>query len=114
MKADKSKADNNFPKAILKKEVEPETEEKKKPIMFVQETETLKNEEEVLMKRLATREPVQKHTRIEEPVYEDADKVVGAARFGESRLLPRFQLKKENFKQSEERYWPEDCNAGAR
>ena len=48
--------------------------------MFVQETETQKNEEEVLMKRLATGEPVQKHTHTEELEYEDADKVVGATR----------------------------------
>ena len=32
------------------------------------------------MKRLATGEPAHKHTRIEEPVYEDADKVVGATK----------------------------------
>ena len=39
-KADKDKAKDSFPKMILKKEVEPEAEEKKKPIMFVQGTET--------------------------------------------------------------------------
>ena len=44
--------------------------------MFVQETDTQENEGEVLMKRLATGEPARKHTRIEEPVYQDADKVV--------------------------------------
>ena len=79
-KSDKRKASDCSPKTILKKEVEPESEEKKKLIMFVQETETQKNEEEVLMKRLATGEPAQKHTRIEEPAHEDAGKVVGAAR----------------------------------
>ena len=48
--------------------------------MFVQETEIQKNEEELLMKRLDTGEPAQKHTRIEEQVYEDAGKVVRAAK----------------------------------
>ena len=47
--------------------------------MSVQETETQKNEEEVLMKRLATEEPAHKQTHIEEPVHEDPRKVVGAA-----------------------------------
>ena len=55
--------------------------------MFVQETGTQKNEEEVLMKRLATGEPTQKHTRTEEPVHEDADKLVGAIRI---RRRPNF------------------------
>ena len=32
------------------------------------------------MKRLVTGEPAQKHTRIEEPSYEDADRVVGGTR----------------------------------
>ena len=78
-KAGKDKTQENFPRTILKKEVELEAEEKKKPIMFVQETETEKNEQEVLMKRLAIGEPAQKHTRIEGPVREDADKVVVGA-----------------------------------
>ena len=39
------------------------------------------------MKRMAAGEPVQKHTRIEEPVHEDAGKVVGAARI---RRRPTF------------------------
>ena len=65
---------------MLKQEVGLEAEEKKKPIMFVQETETQKNEEEVLMKRLATGEPAQKHTCVEETVREVADKLVGAAK----------------------------------
>ena len=55
--------------------------------MFVQDTKTQTNEEEALMKRLETGEPAQKHTRIEEPVYEDADKVVGATRI---RRRPTF------------------------
>ena len=37
------------------------------PIMFVEETKTQKNKEEVLMRRLATGETAQKHTCIEEP-----------------------------------------------
>ena len=54
-------------------------EEKKKPIVFCQESESQKNEEEVLTKRIASAEPAQKRTGIEEPIYEDAGKVVGAA-----------------------------------
>ena len=53
-KADKDKTNNDFAKTILKKEVEPESEENKRPIMFVQAIENQKNEENVLMKRLAT------------------------------------------------------------
>ena len=48
--------------------------------MLIQETENHKNEEEVLVKRLATGELAQKYTRIAEPVYEDAGKVVAAER----------------------------------
>ena len=79
-KADKCKTKEGFPKTILKKEVELQVEEKKRPTMFVQETETQNNEEGVLMKRLATGEPAKQHTRIEEPVNEDEGKVVVAAR----------------------------------
>ena len=43
-KADKDKTVNIFPKMILKKEVEVKAEEKKKPIMFVEEKETQKTE----------------------------------------------------------------------
>ena len=42
--ADKDKSKNSFPKTTLKKEVESETKGKKKPIMFVRETEIQKNE----------------------------------------------------------------------
>ena len=63
--------------------------------MFVQETETQENEDEVLMKRLATGEPAQKHTRIEEPVYEDADKVVGATRISRIPTFTSVPLKKK-------------------
>ena len=55
--------------------------------MFVQEAEIQKNEEEVLMKRLATGEPAQKHTCVEETVREVADKVFGAAKV---RRRPKF------------------------
>ena len=79
-KADEDKAKEGFPKTLLKKKVEPEAEEEKKPIMFFQETETQNIEEEVLMKLLATGEPAQKHNHIEKPVYEDARKVVGVTR----------------------------------
>ena len=57
--------------------------------MFIQESEFQKNEKEVLMKRLVSGEPAQKHTCIEEPVYEDVDKLVGAARI---RRRPKFTL----------------------
>ena len=67
-KIGKDKAKDSFPKTILREKVELEAEEEKKPITFVRETDTQKNEEEVLMKRLATGEPAQKHTRIEERV----------------------------------------------
>lgn len=46
----------------MRKEVEPKSEEKEKPIIFVQETETAKKEDEVLMKWLVTREPAHKQT----------------------------------------------------
>ena len=38
-------------------EVEPEAEEKKKPVMSLQESKTQKNKEEVLINRLETGEP---------------------------------------------------------
>ena len=94
-KEDKDKAKEGFQKAMLKKEVEPEAEEKKKTIMFVQESETQEHEEEMLRKRLATREPAQKHTRIEETVREDAGKVVGAARIRERPMLTPTESKKK-------------------
>ena len=78
-KAVEDKSKESSPKTILKKEFGQEAEEKKKPIMFVQELETHEDEEEVLMKRHTTGEPAQKHTRIEEPVREDAGKVFRAA-----------------------------------
>ena len=56
------------------------------------------------MKRLATGEPTQKHTRIEEPVYEDADKVVGATRV---RRRPNFTPvlpKKKKVSSSKKKY----------
>ena len=96
-KADKDKTKEGFPKIILKEEVEPEEEEKKKPVLFVQEKETQENEEEVLMKRLATEEPVQKHTRIEQTACEDADKVVGATRVRRRTNLTPFPPKKRKF-----------------
>ena len=66
----------------MKKEFETESDEKKRQIMFFQATETQKNEEEVLMKQLATGEPAQRYSRIGETVRENAEKVVGAARIG--------------------------------
>ena len=79
----------------MKKEVEPESEEKNKPIMYVQESELLKNEEEVLTKLLATGNPAQKHTRIEESVHDDACKVVRAGRI---RRRPTFTPTQPNKK----------------
>ena len=94
-KTDKDKTKDCFPKMILKKEVEPEPEEKKKPVMFVQKTENQKNEEEVLMKRMTSGEPAQKHTHIEEPIHEDAGKVVGAARIGRRPTFTPMESKKK-------------------
>ena len=54
LKAEKDKTKRISLEMMLKKEVEPEADEKTKAIMFVQETETHEKEEEVLMKRLAT------------------------------------------------------------
>ena len=88
---------------ILKKKVEPEAEEKKKPIMFVQETENQNNEEEVLMKQMATRKPARTDTRIEAPVYEDAGKVAG-----EGQLLSPFHLRKRCFQVRRKRVLPSD------
>ena len=48
--------------------------------MFVQETETPENEEEMLMKRPATGEPAHNHACFEEPVHKDVCKVVGITR----------------------------------
>ena len=80
---------------ILNKEVEPETEENKKQIMLVQETEIEENEEEVLMKCLATGEPVQKHSRIGKPVRENADKVVGGSRIRRRPTFTPMECKKQ-------------------
>ena len=64
--------------------------------MFVHETETQENEEEVLMKRLATGEPAQKYTLIEEPAYEeDAGKLVGAARISRRPKFTLMETKKK-------------------
>ena len=49
------------------------------------------------MKRLATGEGTQKHTRIEEPVHKDTDKVVGEVRI---KRRPKFTLMEPNKKQS--------------
>ena len=80
---------------ILKKEVEPETEENKKSITFVKEPETQENEEEVLMKCLATGEPAQKHSRITKPVRENADKVVGGSRIRRRPTFTPMEYKKQ-------------------
>ena len=82
---------------MLKEQVEPETEEKNKLIMFVQESESQKNEEEVLTKQLPTGETAQNHTRIEETVREDTGKVVGAARISRR---PTFTLMEPTKKKS--------------
>ena len=47
------------------------------------------------MKRLATGEPAQKHTRIEELEVEDASKVVGAARIRPRPTLTPMEPKKK-------------------
>ena len=94
-KADKEKDKASFPKMILKKEVEPEPEEKKKPIMFVQEAETQKREGGVLRKLMATGEPAQKHARVREAVHGDAGKVVGAARIRREPTFTPMESKKK-------------------
>ena len=63
--------------------------------MFAQETENQKNKEEVLMKRVATGEPVQKLTCIEQPVHEDADKVVRLARIRRRPTFTSMESKKK-------------------
>ena len=106
---------DSLPKAILKKEVETEAEEKKKPIVFVQETEIQTKERKILMKRLDTGKPTREHACIKEQVHEDAGKLVGAARI---RRRPTFTpvplTKKESFSCEKEGHSPEICNAGAR
>ena len=69
-KADTDKTKEVFPKTMLKKEVELEAEEEKKPILFVQESETQMAKVEVRMKRMASGKPAQKHTCVYEPLNE--------------------------------------------
>ncbi len=51
---------------ILKKEVTTPAEQKEKPSMYVQEVVSEQEDDEVLMKRFSTREPVQEQGRFEE------------------------------------------------
>ena len=72
--------------------------------MFIQESENQKDEEEVLMKHLATGKLAQKHTRIEEPVREQAERAVGAARIRRRPTFTPIESKKKKVSVIKKKY----------
>ena len=70
-------------------------EEKNKPIIFVQETEIDKNEDEMPMKHINTVESAHEYTSIEEPLHEDSGKVVGTVAIRKRPAFTTMEPKKK-------------------